>query len=181
MGRVETEASQTAMTTRALPVVDAPYSPVKAGARCDLCPLKGNVVVPPKASALPTKVVFVGEAPGRKEELCLVPFKGMTGSFLRGLAREVDIDMREAALTNASLCRSQIDKENEEAAVCCAPRLLRELAAFDPSIPIVTLGKASTLSVLGVRSIMHARGFVWTAREIDPKPAWSTEIGRAHV
>jgi uracil-DNA glycosylase family 4 len=158
--------------TRALPVVSE-YDPVKAGARCDLCPLKGNNVVPPKASLLPPKLVFVGEAPGRKEEIHGTPFIGQTGSFLRSLCREVDIDITEAVLQNASLCRSNIDKENEEAATYCAPRLLKELAALDPSIPIVTLGKTSTLSVLGVRSIMRARGFVWTARELDPAPAWS--------
>jgi DNA polymerase I-like protein with 3'-5' exonuclease and polymerase domains/uracil-DNA glycosylase len=97
----------------------------------------------------------------------------MTGQFLRGLCREVDIDFRQAYLSNAALCRSEVDRENDEAAVCCAPRLLRELATLPPDIPIVTLGKSSTLSVLGVRSIMHSRGFVWTAREIDPGPAWS--------
>lgn len=160
------------MTAKASPIVGE-YDPRAAGARCALCPLRGNVVVPPKASAIPTKLIFVGEAPGRKEEIQGQCFVGQTGTFLRGLAREADIDMREAALTNAALCRSNIDRENDEAAVCCAPRLLRELAAFDPAIPIVTLGKSSTLSVLGVRSIMHARGFVWTAREIDPAPAWS--------
>lgn len=159
------------MTARALPVVGE-YDPVAAGARCDLCPLRGNTVVPPEESHLPTKLIFVGEAPGRKEEIEGRPFRGMTGSFLKGLCREVDIDIREAALQNAALCRSNIDRENEEAATYCAPRLLKELAVFDPSIPIVTLGKTSTLSVLGVRSIMHSRGFVWTARSIDSIPAW---------
>ena len=155
-----------------LPVARDGYSPQEHGARCDLCPLRGNNIVPPKASSLPTKIVFVGEAPGRKEEIHGVPFIGQTGVFLRGLAREFDIDIRHARLTNAALCRSNIDKENEEAAICCAPRLLNELAALSPTIPIVTLGKTSTLSVLGVRSIMHARGFVWKAREIDPAGAW---------
>jgi uracil-DNA glycosylase family 4 len=159
------------MTAQALPVVRE-YDPVAAGARCDLCPLKGNTVVPPKASATTTKLVFVGEAPGRKEEIFQQPFVGQTGAFLRGLCREVDIDFPAAALQNAALCRSNLDKENEQAAVCCAPRLLKELAALDPNIPIVTLGKTSTLSVLGVRSIMHSRGFVWTARELDSGPAW---------
>src|SRR5262249_7227431 len=129
-------------------------------------------IVPPKRSSLDTNVIFVGEAPGRKEELFGAPFIGMTGTFLRGLCREVDIDIRRAHLSNASLCRSNIDRENDEAAVCCAPRLLREIAEFDPKIPIVTFGKSATLSVLGVRSIMHSRGFVWTAREIDASKAW---------
>lgn len=157
-----------------LPIVrdGSRYDPRKAGARCDLCPLKGNNIVPPKPSSLPTKIVFVGEAPGRKEEIHGQPFIGQTGVFLRGIAREYGIDMREAFLQNAALCRSNIDRENDEAAVCCSPRLLRELGKLDPKIPIVTLGKSSTLSVLGVRSIMHARGFVWTAREIDASKAW---------
>jgi uracil-DNA glycosylase family 4 len=160
------------MSAKALSVVQE-YRPREHGARCDLCPLKGNTVVPPKASPLPTKVVFVGEAPGRKEEVFGTPFIGQTGVFLKGLCREVDIDILEAHLTNAALCRSNIDKENELAATFCAPRLLKELAEFDPKIPIVTFGKTSTLSVLGVRSIMNSRGFVWTARELDPGPAWS--------
>lgn len=158
---------------KTLSVVRDGYDPVAQGARCDLCPLRGNNIVPPKASALPPKLVFVGEAPGRKEEIHGVPFVGATGQFLRGLCREVDIDFREASLQNAALCRSDLDKENDEAAVCCAPRLLKELAALPADIPIVTLGKTSTLSVLGVRSIMHSRGFVWTAREINALKAWS--------
>lgn len=147
------------------------YDPVKQGARCGICPLKNNVIVPPWPSNLPPKFVFVGEAPGRKEELQGRPFVGMTGQYLRSVCREVGIDFREAALNNASLCRSNLDKENELAAVCCAPRLLKELAELPADIPIVALGKASALSVLGTRSIMHARGFVWTAREVDPSNA----------
>jgi uracil-DNA glycosylase family 4 len=145
------------------------YAPRAHGARCDLCPLRGSTVVPPTAAASrKTRLVFVGEAPGRKEELVGAPFKGMTGTFLRGLCREVDLDIRDAHLTNAALCRSNLDSENERAAVCCAPRLLRELAALPPEAPLVALGKAAALSILGTRSIMHARGFVWTARTLDP-------------
>jgi DNA polymerase len=157
-----------------LPIVqddDAPYNPRAHGARCDICPLKGSAIVPPKRSYLPTKVVFVGEAPGRKEEIQGTPFVGMTGQYLRSISREVDLDIREAHLTNSALCRSNLDKENEQASVCCAPRLLRELADLPPEAPIVALGKSAALSILGTRSIMHARGFVWTAREVDPTNA----------
>lgn len=148
------------------------YDPIAHGARCDLCPLRGNTVVPPtKTFSGRTRLIIVGEAPGRKEELVGRPFVGQTGVFLRGLLREVDIDIRDAWLTNSALCRSNIDKENEQASVCCAPRLLRELAALPSEAPIVACGKSAALSVLGTRSIMHARGFVWTAREVDPEPA----------
>ena len=128
------------MAAKALPIIGA-YDPVKAGARCDLCPLRGNNVVPPKASLRPAKLVFVGEAPGRKEEFVGQPFVGQTGSFLRGLCREVGIDFTEAALQNAALCRSNLDKENELAATYCAPRLLKELAALDPRSPSSRSGR----------------------------------------
>ena len=78
------------------------YDPVKQGARCGICPLKNNVIVPPWPSNLPPKFVFVGEAPGRKEELQGRPFVGMTGQYLRSVCREVGIDFREAALNNGA-------------------------------------------------------------------------------
>lgn len=144
------------------------YDPREHGARCDICPLKGNTFVPPLPSYNPkTRLVLIGEAPGRKEEIAHRPFVGATGVFLKGLLREVGIDQREAHMTNAALCRGETDKENDRAAVCCAPRLLKELAQLPQSAPLVLFGKTAALSVLGTKSIMHARGFVWTTREID--------------
>lgn len=158
---------------RQLPILEdgTAYDPRKLGAACHMCPCRGTPIVPPKSAYLAPKLVFVGEGPGRKEQIRQVPFVGMTGQYLRSLCREVDIDFREAYLTNAALCRSESDKENEEAAVCCAPRLLKELAELPADIPIVALGKAAALTVLGTKSIMHARGFVWTARKVDPSNA----------
>lgn len=74
---------------------------------------------------------------------------------------EGKIDREACHVTNASLCRGDTDKDNDKAAACCAPRLLRELAGSDA--PILTLGKSATKSVLGVSSIQLSRGFVWTA------------------
>lgn len=148
----------------------AGYDPQAHGAMCVICPLAGNTIVPPNGTYedRPVRLVLVGEGPGRKEEIQGKSFVGMTGQYLNGLLRTHGIDRREAHVTNAALCRGERDKDNERAGVCCAPRLLRELEALPKSAPIVALGKAAALSVLGTKSIMHARGFVWTARVIDP-------------
>jgi uracil-DNA glycosylase family 4 len=144
------------------------YDPRKRGARCDICPLSGSAYVPPlpPESGDKPRFILVGEGPGHKEVLRREPFVGATGELLNDALTEVGLRRSDAFITNAALCKPETDKEAERSAECCAPRLLKELAQLDVDIPIVTLGKAATRSVLGVKSILLARGFVWTARDL---------------
>lgn len=141
--------------------------PMDRGARCDLCPLNGNVFVPYEAPKGKLKLILTGEGPGRVEMIRRTPFVGPTGQILSEEMTAVGLDREEAHVTNATLCVGETDQENERAAECCAPRLLKELAALPPEVPILALGKAATRSVLGVKSILLARGFVWTARDLS--------------
>lgn len=144
------------------------YDPIAHGARCDLCPLRGKPVVPPEGSASP-KLIVIGEGPGHHEERFLRPFVGLSGKLLDKTLRDNGVSRAETYLTNAALCRGDSDKEKDTAAECCAPRLLRELAAFDASIPLLTLGKPASKSVLNTSRILYARGFHWQTPVIDPK------------
>jgi len=143
------------------------YSPQRAGARCDLCPLDGSQYVPASPPTKKLRLVIVGEGPGRKEVVQRRPFIGVTGGMLDEELKLVGIDRDEAWITNAALCLGETDEENTRAAECCAPRLLKELEALPPEAPILALGKAATRGVLGVKSILMARGFVWTARDLS--------------
>jgi uracil-DNA glycosylase family 4 len=140
------------------------------GCLCDICPLsKGKrapLMVPPTLIDRP-KFVIVGEGPGRVEEAHGKVFIGPTGQFLNRLLQESNIDRNVGSITNVMLCRGDTDKENLRAAECCTPRLLRELAAIPPAIPILTLGKPATKAVLGTAKIFFARGFIWKAPPID--------------
>lgn len=142
------------------------YVPSKHGARCDICPLKGRRYVPFMPPKGKLRLAIVGEGPGRREEILRMPFVGTTGQLLDEALEETRIDRDEAHITNAALCLGDTDEENERAAECCAPRLLRELARLPSDVSILTCGKAATKTVLGVKSILLARGFVWTARDI---------------
>jgi uracil-DNA glycosylase family 4 len=144
------------------------YSPRAHGARCDLCPLAGSTYVPysPPAEGKKLKLIIVGEGPGRKELMERSPFVGMTGQILNDELETAGLDRESAHVTNAAMCLGETDKENERAGECCAPRLLKELAALPP-VPIIPLGKAATRAILGVKSILIARGFVWTARDLE--------------
>lgn len=142
------------------------YDPRKHGARCDICPCAGSAYVPFMPPEDKLRLVIVGEGPGRKELMERRPFVGVTGGMLNDDMREVGIDRRQAHVTNAALCLGDTDKENDRAAECCAPRLLKELSELPADVPVLTLGKSATRSTLGVKAIFLARGFVWTARDI---------------
>jgi uracil-DNA glycosylase len=72
---------------------------------------------------------------------------------------EVGEDFEEEGMND-----NATDKEKDAAAICCAPRLYRELQEIPKDVPILTLGKPAARSVLNVRSILLARGFVWTSK-----------------
>ena len=113
------------------------------------------------------KLIIVGEGPGYTEQILRRPFMGRSGKLLDATLTEAGLSREDCYVTNSHACLPQSDEDAALAAECCAPRLHRELAALDPSIPIVALGKAAAVSILGVKSILLARGFVWTARPLD--------------
>jgi uracil-DNA glycosylase family 4 len=150
------------------------YSPEAAGARCDLCPLRGRPVVRPTPALLGPKLIVIGEHPSKHDEAKLQPLTpgSKSGQLLDATLRENGIKNRsEIHVTTAALCRGEKDKDNEAASLCCAPRLLREVhllrdGARNPTI--LALGKAATFSILGTKKLLYARGFVWHAAELDP-------------
>ncbi len=149
-----------------------------AGAHCSICPLlKNDVTVPatPPLAGRKLRLVIVGEGPGRTEEKYRAPFTGMAGRAVldKTLSRN-GLKRSEAWVGNVALCRGDSDKENERAAECCAPRLLQELRGQNHDVPILALGKLAAKAVLGVRSILVSRGFIWTVAPIAAKHVAAT-------
>ena len=145
------------------------YNPRKHGAACDLCPLNGNRVVPPlepQSRSGRVKLVVVGEGPGASEENQRRPFVGRSGISLNQNLAHAGIDRDDCWITNAALCRGDSDADNDAAAAYCAPRLIGELGKLPPEAPLMLLGKSAARSVLGVKSILMARGFLWEARDL---------------
>jgi uracil-DNA glycosylase family 4 len=143
----------------------------KDGARCGLCPLlkEESVGASPVVAGRRLKLIIVGEAPGRSEQKLGRPFVGLSGKMVDRLLTANKLLRSETYLTNAAFCRGESDKDNERAAACCAPRLLKELSVLPADVPIATLGATSAKSVLGMKKILMIRGFVWRVPTIDPK------------
>ena len=89
-------------------------------------------------------IVFVGEAPGKNEDLHGKPFVGAAGKFLDEMLASVDLDRSDIYITNIVKYRPPNNRdplpEEKEAFL---PFLYAQLAAISPKI-IVTLGRHST-------------------------------------
>lgn len=155
------------------------FDPRAFGARCDECPLKGrHAPVPPAyASGGPsmTKLIIVGEGPGRMEIQSGTPFVGPSGQMINSMLSKANFMRRDAHITNAACCRGDSDNEKERAAACCAERLARELAALPTKAPVLALGAPAMKVMLGRSGILRTRGFVWKLHPIDPAKVRSAE------
>ena len=93
--------------------------------------------------------LFVGEAPGRDEDLQGEPFVGQAGKLLDsmlaalGMQRGVDV-----FIANVLKCRPPNNRNPEPDEVrCCEPYLNRQIALLQPKL-IVALGKVAAVNLL---------------------------------
>lgn len=96
-----------------------------------------------------TDIMFIGEAPGKNEDLEGIPFCGAAGNFLNELLKSIDLKREEVYITNIVKCRppQNRDPTNEEKKIC-SKYLLAEIYYIKPKL-IVTLGRHSMYFFLG--------------------------------
>jgi len=115
-----------------------------------LCFARGN----PEA-----RVMLVGEAPGRDEDLQGLPFVGPAGQLLDRMLRSIDLSPEEVYITNVVYWRPPGNRNPSPQEVeACRPFLTRQLELVAPEI-MVLLGGAAGKHILGVNDgIMKLRG-----------------------
>lgn len=93
-------------------------------------------------------VLFVGEAPGEKEDLSGIPFVGAAGKLLDKFLYAVDIDRERVYIANILKCRPPKNRdplpEEEEA---CLPFLREQVRIMKPKI-IICLGRISAMKLI---------------------------------
>ncbi len=89
------------------------------------------------------EVVFIGEAPGKQEDLTGEPFVGAAGKFLNEMLASVGMERDDIYITNIVKYRPPNNRDPlpEEKSIFW-PYLLKQLAIINPKI-IVTLGRHS--------------------------------------
>jgi uracil-DNA glycosylase len=125
--------------------------------RCRLCEERNKIVFgsgSPKA-----ELVFVGEGPGRDEDLQGLPFVGRAGKLLTQMIEAMGLTRDKVYIANVVKCRPPQNRPPEKDEVAtCIPFLLRQLEVIHPRV-IVCLGNIAAQNLLGtMKSISSFRG-----------------------
>ena len=105
------------------------------------------------------RVMFVGEAPGRDEDIEGLPFVGRSGKLLDRMMAAIGLDRRSAYIANIVPWRPPGNRTPtpQESAVCL-PFTLRQIELADPDI-LVCLGTPSAQTLLNSKDgILKTRG-----------------------
>lgn len=106
-----------------------------------------------------SRVMFVGEAPGREEDLQALPFVGRAGKLLDRMLAAIGLDRGSAYIANIVPWRPPGNRTPtpQECAICL-PFTLRQIELADPDV-LVCLGAPSMQTLLNVKEgILKTRG-----------------------
>ena len=111
-------------------------------------------------------LMFVGEAPGRDEDLQGEPFVGRAGQLLTKIIEAIDLRREDVYIANVVKCRPPQNRNPERDEVeTCRPFLFAQIDAVGPRV-IVALGSFAVHTLLGDEQmpISRARGRVYACR-----------------
>lgn len=116
---------------------------------CKKCPLwEGRTQVVFGAGDPHARVLIVGEAPGKNEDLQGKPFVGAAGKYLDELLEYADLKREDIFITNVLKCRPPDNRDPKpEEIQACTPYLREQTRTINPDY-IVTLGNFSTKFIL---------------------------------
>lgn len=105
------------------------------------------------------RIMFVGEAPGRDEDIEGVPFIGRSGKLLDNMIAAIGLDRTRAYIANVIPWRPPGNRTpSPHETQICLPFIRRQIELVDPDI-LVCLGKPSSQAVLDLKDgIMRTRG-----------------------
>jgi uracil-DNA glycosylase family 4 len=126
----------------------------------DGCALKATATRLVFADGNPqARIMFVGEAPGREEDLEGLPFVGRSGKLLDRMIAAIGLDRTSAYIANVIPWRPPGNRTpTPQETQICLPFIQRQIELVNPDV-LVTLGNPSTQTLLETREgIMKTRG-----------------------
>jgi uracil-DNA glycosylase family 4 len=129
---------------------------------CTKCPLwESRTHAVPGEGKPSSKVMLVGEAPGREEDETGRPFVGASGRYLTQVIEGTGLDRSEFFITSTCKCRPPKNRtpKRNEVETCTANYLFEQIELINPKL-IMLLGGVAAQKLLGVKSINEARGRV---------------------
>ena len=118
--------------------------------RCRLCETRKNIVFGegnPRA-----RLVFVGEGPGRDEDIQGRPFVGRAGQLLTKIIQAMKLERKDVYICNVVKCRPPGNRNPEPDEVAsCEPFLTKQIESINPEV-IVSLGSVATGLMLKLKN-----------------------------
>ncbi len=109
--------------------------------KCRLWQYRKNPV--PGEGPLDSKIMFIGEAPGKSEDERGRPFVGAAGKLLTELIEMLGLKRSDVYITNIVKCRPPGNRDPQPDEVeACLPYLLKQISLLRPRV-IIALGRHS--------------------------------------
>ncbi len=134
---------------------------VSACTKCRLCQSRTKAV--PGEGAPSARIMIVGEAPGRREDMVGRPFMGQAGKVLERALASAGLRRDNLFITSVVKCRppdNRVPKDDELKE--CIGYLERQVDAIKPGV-VVLLGRTAQMAVTGKKGSLQ-RGPTGTYR-----------------
>jgi len=136
---------------------------IRSCALCRLCEGRTNAV-PGSGKTDNPKIVFIGEGPGRNEDLQGKPFVGRGGKLLDELLQSADMQREQVYITNIVKCRPPKNRKPkpDETKICASNYLETQLELLKPKL-ICTLGATALEYFTGEKKMETNHGKIFQA------------------
>lgn len=104
------------------------------------------------------EIMFIGEAPGKKEDETGHPFVGAAGKFLSEMLSIINLKREDVYIANVCKCRPPQNRDPLPTEIeACWPWLLEQIKIIEPKL-IITLGRHSMERFLSGQKISQIHG-----------------------
>lgn len=125
-----------------------------------------------------SKIVFLGESPGREEDRVGKPFVGPSGKFLNALFQKIGLDRKKVFITSVIKCHPPKNRNpRADELTACKAWWQEQIEIIQPKI-IVLLGMIALKTVLARRDLSRCHGQIIKKNEIFYFPTFHPAAGR---
>lgn len=138
---------------------------------CPLCRLsESRINVVPGSGNPKAEILFIGEGPGKNEDLQALPFVGASGKFLEEMLGLIDLKRSDIFITNVVKCRPPNNRDPlpDEIKICSSNYLVKQILDINPKL-IITLGRHSMNFFFPDKKISEVHGKKLLAKKQNGK------------
>jgi len=152
---------------------------IKRCRKCDLYKTKTKSV--PGEGSAKARIMLIGEAPGKNEDIQGKPFVGAAGKVLNKLLHSVKLKRKDIFISNILHCRPPRNRNPRAAEIkACTPYLNQQISIIKPKIicPLGNFAASYTLEKFGKAkekvkvSISKIHGKVFSAKKMEIIPLY---------